>query len=453
MAHELLIRGPARKKRKRFMKAIDVNDNTFRSENNGGEIGAVKDRPGARFFDSSGTDSLAFGPGAGLVVGVSIGSESLRAATFDANGAHHNLVTLEPEPDQLKADPKVLLERVKSAVIEVIENSLDDESLAIDGELPLLGVSVAWPSALDREKRPVGNALKNHNWLSSPVDQRVAGRLNLAPERSHAINDVNAAAIAVAFDKTRLQSHEEKQYAHLTAVLRLAGGIGGATVVIEPHENNKSGFLKTILLGGVDSLAGEIGHVDVTPEVIELVNVDLPAGLEPVHPVSCSCSDHGNRVPRHLEALVSANAAADRMGKKVTMSEAIASIHEDPSSEVNARILRDIGTVLGRTLLGPVAWLNPAEIVLTGSMARPELSGVLSEVISDSHPAVTKPKITVLEGEDNDLIRARGAALVVLRRHVFKNFDRILSDSDPADLISNVRRLTFRVKTPGRLGG
>lgn len=330
------------------------------------------------------------------------------------------------------------------------ERALDGESLTIKGELPLLGVSIAWPSALDRDKKPVGDALKDAGWLNVPINQKVASRLGLASERSHALNDVNAAAISIAFDRTREPDHDDAKHAHLTAVLRLAGGVGGATVVIEPHDEHRSGFIKSILLGGVDSLAGEIGHIEVPQEVIEMVNHDLPAGLKPAHPVYCSCIKPGKEgeVPSHLEAFVSANAAAARMGDDVTMAQAIASLREDSTAPVNARIIQDTARVLGRTLMSPIAWLNPAEIVLTGSMALPELRVILTETIADAHAAVTRPAITVLEGEENDLVRARGAALVVIRHHVYKKFEDLLSSNDPNVLTRKVSRLTQRLKRP-----
>lgn len=97
VAHGLLKKGPAIGNRQDFLRStLRVAPNTFRSDNNGGMIGAVGSEEGVRFFDSSKRNSLAFGPGAGLVVGISIGYESLRAAIFDANGQHHHLIALPP---------------------------------------------------------------------------------------------------------------------------------------------------------------------------------------------------------------------------------------------------------------------------------------------------------------------------------------------------------------------
>src|SRR5438046_796078 len=70
--------------RRRLLETLKVADATFR--NAGEKLGARTDEPGLRFFDSSIAGRLAFGPGAGLVVGVAVGTESLRAAIVDANG-------------------------------------------------------------------------------------------------------------------------------------------------------------------------------------------------------------------------------------------------------------------------------------------------------------------------------------------------------------------------------
>ena len=127
------------------------------------------------------TQPARFGAGAGLVVAVSLGNESMRAAIVDANGAipervtsvgelpmwaHPTLHAVETHAaKQLSQSMPVLLDRVVWAAHEVARCALADMTLCRDGKLPLLGVVVAWPSALHRlSKTPTGTTLTDPAW-------------------------------------------------------------------------------------------------------------------------------------------------------------------------------------------------------------------------------------------------------------------------------------------------
>jgi predicted NBD/HSP70 family sugar kinase len=414
-----------------FLERVGVKNNTFRSA--GEAIGSKEHEPGLRFFSVS-DGAISFGPGAGLVLGISVGSSSMRAALVDANGKSWHEHDSPACPGQLKAKSSVVLDRIREAAGTVLANALEGEELLVVGKLPLLGVSVAWPEAIDRSGKPAGRLLGDDVWRSGQsLAQRVARHLNIEPRRSHAINDAWAAAIAVAFARTCETEHEHQQHPELTIIIRLAGGVGGATIIVEPPDRDSplgitSGFPKSILVGGAGHLAGEIGHVCMREEAIRELNRERPSGLSRLRPASCSCQERADsRAARHVEAYTSVGAITSRLAPGSERSEALASIIDGSEHDpVRTRALEDVGTLLGEALVGPVAWVNPAAIVLTGSLAVREVAQALDRRIADTHPIVTHPDIRFLEGEENNYVRVRGAALAVLREHVHRQLPSIL---------------------------
>ena len=102
-------------------------------------------------------------------------------------------------PDQLELEPGELLDRMRDGVAEVLSRALNDKALLVDGALPFLGVSTAWPAPVTRDKRTVGYALRHDLWRHGQrLDEMVATHLSLDPQLSNAINDAAAAAVGVA---------------------------------------------------------------------------------------------------------------------------------------------------------------------------------------------------------------------------------------------------------------
>jgi predicted NBD/HSP70 family sugar kinase len=412
-----------------FLDQVGVNDSTFRGA--AGDIGGKESHPGLRFFRVS-EGSIAFGPGAGLVLGVSVGTTSLRAGLVDANGKLWHQYDSDPRADQLQTEPEVLLDRIRDAAQQVWNKALQKGELLTNGALPLLGVSVAWPDAIDRDRRPSGHMLAHPGWRGNQsLPQRVARHLNIDPHRCHALNDANAAAIAVAFARTCDRDHDIQNHPELTMVLRLAGGVGGATIIIEPPDRKDplgavSGFPDSLLIGGVNHLAGEIGHVSLPDAAIREANLKRPNDLPTLHRVKCSCCERSSRAaPPHLEAYTSVAAITERVEPDLDRSEALELILERQDKK-SSRALEDIGTLVGAALIGPVAWLNPASIVLTGSLATPEVERALDRRIADSHPITSHPNVRHLKGEENAYVRVKGAALAILRAKIHRELASIL---------------------------
>ena len=434
--------------RQRFFEKIDPKESAWRMASE--DIGSVAKAPGLRFFDSR-RQSLAFGPGAGLALGVSLGSQSLRAALVDANGALHHKFEGERMPDQLHLEPEALLDRMREVIEVVLRKGLKDKTLQVDGALPFLGISTAWPAPVTRQKTTVGFALRHDRWHHGQrLDKMVAAHLSLEPRLSNAINDAAAAAIGVAFRQTNEPQHLDQPFPRLAMVLRLAGGIGGSTIVVEapteePGLGISSGFPTSILTGGVDHLAGEIGHVPVEQRLVGELNKSRKRGLGTLKPLPCSCTDENDRSSLHLEAFASAGALARRIDPKAPTSEVAARILKDPDKPVHKKGLQDVGELIAAALAGPVAVLNPATLVLTGAMAVPEVERTVRTGLEKVHVFGTPPEVSILDDDENKYIGVKGAGIAVLRRKIFRRFPDILGVPKKT-LKSSVREATEPLK-------
>lgn len=439
--------------RQRLLKLVDVKNNSFRDAAD--ELGATS-TPGVHFFDSS-EGTLRFGPGAGLVLGVSVGTGSLRAALVDANGRLHHPKRLEPANGQLALKPTDLLDRIQAVVAEVLAASFDDSGLLVDGALPFLGISVAWAVPVDRDNRALGASL-HPSWLDgSSMRERVAQHLNIKRERSHALNDAHASAIGVAWHQTRHPDHQDQRHPRMGIVMRLAGTISAASIVVESPERVRhperaqklgptSGFVASVLLGGRDLHAGELGHLSLDQALIDERNASLPDGLGRLTAYSCSCTTPGESVPDHLEAYGSATALAHRVAPTEPKCDVVDRIITTPDVEIHRRALEDVGVLVGHALRGPVLMLDPATITLTGTLAVPTVQKAVSEYLLANKPFGNQPDVQIMERETNRLIRVQGAALAILRAQVHRKLEELVG-GQKREVTPHVRDLTVPLHT------
>ena len=373
--------------------------------------------------------ALAFGPSAGLVLGVSIGAASIRAALVDANGWMHNAHEGPPLLGQLTAPPTELFERIKMICEAVLSDALANPDLLVGGAIPFLGISVAWPAPLDTEKVPHG-VLSHRDWRANAhgLDQRLAKHLHINRERSHALNDAAAATLAVAFDQTRASEYAQHGHPQQLIVVRLGGGLGASTIVIEPlQRDGTSGWMKSRLTGGHRGLAGEVGHAPVDQARIAAMKSGRPKGCPALKRVTCSCAEAGEH-PDHVEAYAGGAALAARFAKPDEQPAAtLARVLENPDDPRHRRALEETGMLLADCLLTSVLMLSPNEVVLTGSLAVPEVGEGLEARLDESEALARifggAPEVRVLSGSENAYIRVRGAALAVLRRNVHRRLD------------------------------
>jgi predicted NBD/HSP70 family sugar kinase len=434
-----------------FFQEAALDDDRFRYQ--GQYVGAKASVPGSRFFNSE-RSSLSFGPGAGLVIGVSIGSQSARAAIFDAGGLMHHPVELPALDNQLREPPATVLDRIKTAADIVLGQALSDSNLLlVNGALPFLGLSVAWPTPLNRAKLPVGNALSHPGWnRSQPLTEQVAQHLSLEDGHSHAINDAAAAALAMAHVQTTQVEHRSQTYPILTLTLRIAGGIGAASIVIEPptraHElhGTSSGFSRSTLIGGLDHHAGEIGHVPIARSTLSEIN-RRRGELARLRPFRCSCTVRGEPIPMHLEAVAAVPATTNRLDPRRPHQKVLEHLLGDINHRPHRQILRDVGALVGETLLNPVAMLNPGRINLTGSLAVEPVQAEIVDTIRRNHRFSSQPKVVLPSSTESAFSPAKGAALAVLRHRVHRRLPLLLGGK-PATVRANVVALTTPVRRP-----
>jgi predicted NBD/HSP70 family sugar kinase len=366
--------------------------------------------------------ALAFGPSAGLVLGVSIGYSSIRAALVDANGWMHHQTTGETMVGQLQASPPELFDRIKSIAEHVLEPALHNQRLLVSGTLPLLGVSVAWPGPLDRDKRFPRVGLSHPDWQTNDlgIDERLARHLHFAPQRSHAIDNAAAGALAVAFDRTRDSNYRQQHTGQPIIVVRAGGGLSAASVLVQPQTDGASGWVRSELVEGDRGLAGQIGHTPVNRDLLVKLSDTRPEGCPGFAVVSCSCAKP-DETPDHVEAYASCPAVAARFGAN-DVSRSIREVIANQAKEPYLRTLEEVGQLVADCLLPSVLMLNPHGIVLTGGLATEPVQdsmqrylnafGALGRVFGSA------PSVHTLQGEDNDYVRVRGAALSMLRSRV-----------------------------------
>ena len=439
--------------RARLLDEVDVPLATFRSAAQA--LGARKSEPGVRFFDASTAGRLTFGPGAGLTLGVSIGASSLRAALVDAHGV---VIDQDEEPasyGQLEERPEELLKRVRGLGAKILDRAFRGDDRLVDGKLPLLGVAVAWPCPLNRQGRPEGYALRHSRWKEKNLSIHLSRSLGLDEARCHSLNAAWAAAIAVAADRTSPGAIEEFPHPRLTMVLRLAGGIGGAIVVIEPptlqlgEGARLDGFTSSILLGGMNTHAGEIGHTMLWRGQIDRLNKDTPAELNlgQIEAGHCSCIPPEDQELRrwHLEAVAAAPSVAARIDPGREIADVMTELVRNPGPR-HEHALKDLAAMLAHALRGPIAILDPAEVVLTGAMAVETVRSELQTYLQSTEVFSAAPKVTRLEGDENEYVRARGAALAVVRGQLYRRLDYLVGESSAELREKRVREHTTLVE-------
>jgi predicted NBD/HSP70 family sugar kinase len=452
VAHAIALRISPKKgerlAREPLLKSVESNKSTFRSAASG--IGAFQEKAGLRFFDSSVQSRIAFGPGAGLAVGISVGAQTVRAVLVDANGwTHHCYETSERVAGQLTNEPALVLGRIKHAAGQIVAKAFEDPELLVEGKLPLLGWSVAWPSLIDQQRKPVGRVLAHHSWHNGQtLDQRVVRALPVPGLTTYAIPDAHAAAIAVAHEACHQPGHADWGRAQLTLVLRLAGNVSGGWIIVEPDSGEgpraKSGFIKSILLAGVDNHAGQLGHVPVSPQLVEeLERSGKAKGLGGFVPQCCTCTLEDEGSPSlHLEAYASVQAVTRRLYPELQRQEALDRLLDDMDDERHRRALTDIGALVGDALIAPVAAVNPARIVLTGSLAVPIVEEEIVRRLDAAHKFGPQPNISSLKDEENRYGMAKGAALALVRGELYRKFKKLLSsDRDAPDEIVKLTTL------------
>ncbi|HEX6687147.1 MAG TPA: ROK family protein [Solirubrobacterales bacterium] len=391
------------------------------------------------------------GTGLGLVLGISIGSETLRAALVDANGAMSHQLEDPARPDQLHLSPEELLSHARGLGARVLSEAMDNDMLrGDDGDLRLLGAAIAWPSPVDREGRPGGTILRDMRWRRSPRSRRPPTLPELtakefgppfAVDRCHALNDANAHAIAIAFDKSQARFAEENDELWSVAlVILIGGGLGAATMMLAPHSRSRLSFIDSRLVAGANGFAGELGHSPLPREVISARNRANTFDEEELpqldyEKAECSCG-----AKHHLEAFASGRALIRRLrtgGYEEAGYEGdgvggslYAELQTAPDA-AQAHALFDVGSILGGALANPILMLNPQSITLTGALATKKVcDGVLSQREAWKNAFDDEVDVAPVDADKRDYMGVQGAALAVIRRCIYRSYlrDGVMAD-------------------------
>lgn len=381
--------------------------------------------------------SAQLGAAWGYTLAIALGSESCRAGLVDANAALVCEYAAEPLRDQKKLAPGLLLKRIKDVAEVVLERAREKPELLVGGRLPLIGVVTAWPSPVRGSKRAAGTIM-HRDWMTykpATLPAAVAEKLGCPAKRSHALNDANAHALAVAFDRARARAKEPDDSAdRIALVLRIGGGLGASTMILAPHQRARLCFIESTMLGGARSLAGELAHLPINYSVVGELN-DRSRWVDGLAPLSmswlCSCGQTG-----HLGALASGAAWKRRMDEsEIRIPPQLEAMRrgeldrtDEALSEINdpriAYSLEDIGRLIGRSLAGSILLLDPHSLTLTGSFAvKPVLHGIMSERETWRHVFGDALDISLYGSpEANKYVGVRGAALAVIRSHIYRRF-------------------------------
>jgi predicted NBD/HSP70 family sugar kinase len=386
-----------------------------------------------------GSRPARLGVGLGLVLGISLGSETLRAGLVDANGVVHEMATDPLRPGQLGAEPKKIMTRIKAIAQHVLRDAIKDENLRPPGspDLLLAGAAVAWPAPVDRAKRLRGRAIWHSDWKrpekGSELPQSLPDRLSEAlgppftPKRCHALNDLSAHALAVTFDDSRRAAKEPKNdEIRVVLVVRIGGALGSGIAVTAPHDSCRLSFIDTRLIEGTSGLAGELGHLPVGRRLIEEVNEGSDLAPMDYDTWLCSCGK-----PRHLEGFASGKALIRRLresGHEIPETNRahkrlLSAIASEDLDDDQREALRDIGRIVGRAFVGPILMLDPDNIVVTGALAGTDVKDGMNRV-RDSWRSVIDDSVEIEArgGEGGAWAGVRGAGLAILRRTVYRGF-------------------------------
>jgi predicted NBD/HSP70 family sugar kinase len=390
------------------------------------------------------------------VLGLSVDATTVRGALVDANGnLHHQHTTTDTFPNQLELPETALLTRVKSVAATVLSAALQDGGMSTTGtrHLPLLGASISWPSPLDRSKRLSGFTFTDPSWLeqhretgSRPcVPELLSSILGdpFTPERCHALHDVSAHALSLAFGESRYRTSHNHDFAtmwRVGIVVRLESEVSAAAILMAPPNRSRLSFIDSKLIEGTRGLAGEIGHLQVNRRLVDEINKRAVAGLKRIEyeKWKCPCGSL-----YHLGALAGlaavhqriskSNQPARRGGQKQGLSVPVGNStlpQQDlarDNREIQASI--DVGRLLGHALSGPIAMLDPWKITLTGSLANQDVIHGINQAGGEwGGVANSSVQFDLCRDDSPDFVGVRGSALAVIRQVVYRDF---LDQRDP----------------------
>lgn len=277
----------------------------------------------------------------GHVLGLAFGHTHLRAMIADTSGE------VVAERVQLLATDGPAEQAIEAARA-ALEEMLRSTGLAIT-DLALAGVGMPGPVTPQRSHNSAGADVSTWEALA---DDRMLGRVLGLGVRIE--NDATTGAIG------------EHRFGHARGLhsfiyVKASHGVG-ATIM---HQGE--------VLAGSTGIAGEIGHSPVEGGVVR-----------------CHCGRRGCLESVVSETVVRNQLEATRLRHSIRPTTPLSEISDDPAA---ARILRDAGLDLGRSIAEGCNWLNPQAVILGGSLGATGeafATGVREAIDRHTHPDIAK---------------------------------------------------------------
>ena len=313
----------------------------------------------------------------GAAVGIDFGHRHLRVAAADLSSQLLAERWVELDVDHDAGD-------AMDAAVDLVEEVL---AAANVGRGRVIGAGLGLPGPIDARSGRVGSSVILPGWAGVDAGDALAQRLRLHVEVD---NDANLGARAEA-------AYGAGRGCTDLVYVKVASGIGAGLV------------LGGRLHAGSAGIAGELGHIQVTPDgalcrcgnrgCLESVAA-VPALLDLLRPA------HGGDLGvRGLVELVAGNDTGAR------------------------RVVNDAGRVLGRVLADLCNVLNPEAIVVGGDLAAagaPLYDGINESLGRYALPAVAQ-SLRVVAGELGERAEVLGALALVIRET-----ERVPSEALPA---------------------
>jgi predicted NBD/HSP70 family sugar kinase len=313
----------------------------------------------------------------GAAVGIDFGHRHLRVAAADLSSQLLAERWVELDVDHDAGD-------AMDAAVDLVEEVL---AAANVGAERVIGAGLGLPGPIDARSGRVGSSVILPGWAGVDAGDALAQRLGLHVEVD---NDANLGARAEA-------AHGAGRGCTDLVYVKVASGIGAGLV------------LGGRLHAGTAGIAGELGHIQVTPDgalcrcgnrgCLESVAA-VPALLDLLRPA------HGGDLGvRGLVELVAGNDTGAR------------------------RVVNDAGRVLGRVLADLCNVLNPEAVVVGGDLGAagaPLYDGINESLGRYALPAVAQ-SLRVVAGELGERAEVLGALALVIRET-----ERVPSEALPA---------------------
>jgi predicted NBD/HSP70 family sugar kinase len=314
---------------------------------------------------------------AGAVLGVDFGHTHLRVAVADLSST-----VLSERARQLDVDDAG--SAALDAAVELVEEVLAEAGFE---RRHLVGVGMGLPGPIDTRTGTVGSSVILPGWIGFNAADELSDRLDLPVDVD---NDANLGALAeVAYGAGRGLSE--------VIYVKVASGIGAGLI------------LGGRLHRGTIGIAGEIGHVQVSPDG-----------------VLCRCGNRGC-----LETVASSGALLEFLRRTHGVDLDVAGLIDLIASGDRGahRVVNDAGRAMGRVLADLCNHLNPAAIIVGGDLsAAPELllDGIREALDRYALPSVAGA-VEVKAGELRERAEVLGALALVIG-----DTDRLQSAGLPA---------------------